>query len=148
MVNKMTNTTKKISKKDNYAAIIAILKVANENGMTLEGYDGITFESLVEFINHEVELLDSKAAAAQKRAAAKKAEGDALRERVFECLTNDPQTISAIVRAIDDPDVSANMVTSRLTQLCGDGRAVKDTVKVPAATEGGKAKTLSAYRLA
>ncbi len=144
----MTNTVKKVTKKDNYAAIVAILNAANENGMELEGYDNITFDSLVEFINHEVELLDNKAAAAQKRAAAKKIEGDALRERVFECLTTEPQTIAAIVKALGDPDVSAQMVTSRLTQLCGVERAVKETVKVPAATEGGKAKNLSGYRLA
>lgn len=143
------NATKKITKKDSYNAIAAILKAADNEGITLD-MDGITYDSLIEFVEHEVELLDNKAVAAKARAAAKKAEGDALREKIYNVLTDDVQTIAEITNALGDPDVSTQMVTARLTQLCSEdvNLAVKETVTVPATAEGGKAKKLSGYRRA
>lgn len=144
----MTNTTKKPTKKANYSAILNIIKVAQEEGLVLEIPD-ITYDSLTEFVDHEIELLDNKAIAAQKRAAAKKVEGDELREKIYNTLSDEEfMTISEIVKALDDPDVSAQMVTARLTQLASPevARVEKNTVNVPASTEGGKAKKLSGYR--
>ena len=143
----MTNTIKKPTKKANYSAILAILDAAEANGLTLEGGE-ITYDSLREFVEHEIELLDNKAAAAAKRAAAKKVEGDALRERIYDVLTDEPMTINDIVKALDDPDVSNQMVTARLTQLASPevNRVAKEQITVPASTEGGKSKKLSAYR--
>lgn len=144
----MSNTVKKPTKKANYSAISKILAVAQENGIALDLGD-ITYESLNEFIEHEVELLDNKAAAAQKRAAAKKVEGDALREKIYGVLSDtDFMTINDIVKALGDEDISAQMVTARLTQLAAPevAKVEKDSITVPAATEGGKSKKLSAYR--
>lgn len=143
----MTNTVKKPTKKANYSAILQILEAA-ESTIALDMGE-ITYDSLREFIEHEVELLDNKAVAAQKRAAAKKVEGDALRERIYNVLSDtEPMTINDIVKALNDEDVSAQMVTARLTQLASPevARVVKETVTVPAATEGGKSKKLSAYK--
>lgn len=143
----MTNTVKKPTKKANYSAILAILNAAQNEGITLDLGD-ITYESLREFVEHEVELLDNKAAAAAKRAAAKKVEGDALREKIYDVLTDEPMTIKDIVDALGDEDISAQMVTARLTQLASPevNRVAKETVTVPASAEGGKSKKLSAYR--
>lgn len=144
----MTNTTKKPTKKANYSAILSIMKVAQEEGLTLEIAD-ISYDSLREFVEHEIELLDNKAVAAQKRAAQKKIEGDELREKIYNALSDDTfMTISEIVAVLNDPDVSAQMVTARLTQLASPevARVEKDTVTVPASTEGGKTKKLSAYK--
>lgn len=143
----MTNKTPKVTKKANYAAIVAILNAAESNGLELDGTE-ITYDSLRDFVDHEVELLDNKAAAAAKRAAAKKVEGDALREKIYDVLTDKPMTINEIVKALDDEDISAQMVTARLTQLASPeaNRVVKETVTVPASGEGGKSKKLSAYR--
>ena len=143
----MTNTIKKPTKKANYAAIVAILNAAESNGLELDGTE-ITYDSLRDFVDHEVELLDNKAAAAAKRAAAKKVEGDALREKIYDVLTDEPMTINEIVKALDDEDISAQMVTARLTQLASPevNRVEKKTVTVPASSEGGKSKKLSAYR--
>lgn len=142
------NATKKITKKDSYNAIAAILKAADNEGITLD-MDGITYDSLIEFVEHEVELLDNKAVAAKARAAAKKAEGDALREKIYNLLTDDVQTIAEITNALGDPDVSTQMVTARLTQLCSESvnLAVKETVSVPSA-DGSKTKKLSGYKRA
>lgn len=139
----MSNTVKKPTKKANYNAILSILSAAEGEGLVLESTE-ITYDSLREFIEHEVELLDNKAAAAAKRAQAKRDEGDALRARILEVMsTEDFMTIPEIVKAIGDEDVSAQMVTARLTQCVKADLAEKDRVSVEVA---GKAKKLSGYR--
>ena len=57
-------------------------------------------------------------------------------------------TIPEIVKALNDDAISPQMVTARLSQLASPevGKVEKDVKAVPAATEGGKAKKLSAYR--
>lgn len=138
--------TKKVTKKEQYNVLLDILKAA-EGTIELEG--DITYASLTEFINHEIELLDNKAAAAQERAAKKKAEGDELREKVLNTLnTEEFMTPDAIVDALDDADITRNMVISRLTQLGekGTNQVEKSEISVPAATEGGKARKAVAYR--
>jgi hypothetical protein len=142
----MNNKAPKITKKANYAAISDILTAAQNAGIELTGE--ITFDSLQEFIAHEQELLDNKAVAAQKRAAQRKVDGDALRDKIYDVLTDEFMTIADIVKALDDEDISAQMVTARLTQLASPevGKVEKDTVTVPAANEGGKSRKVSAYR--
>lgn len=139
----MSNTVKKPTKKANYNAILSILSAAEGEGLVLESTE-ITYDSLREFIEHEVELLDNKAAAAAKRAQAKRDEGDALRARILEVMsTENFMTIPEIVKAIGDEDVSAQMVTARLTQCVKADLAEKDSVSVEVA---GKTKKLSGYR--
>lgn len=141
----MTDTTKKVTKRDNLTMLKNIIDLANDNGFELP--EGYTFEGLTEFIDHELELLESKAAAAQKRAAAKRDEGDLLRERIYEVMSETEfMTISQITNALEDPDVSNQMVTARLKQLNDLGKVTKDTISVPSTVEGGKAKKLSAYK--
>lgn len=141
----MTNTVKKPTKKENLNVIKNIITLADENGFELP--EGFIFEDLVAFVDHELELLESKAAAAQKRAAAKKAEGDALREKIYDVLSEtDFMTINEITAKLNDPDVSPQMVTSRLKPLSDLGRVEKEYRTVPATTEGGKSKKLSTYR--
>lgn len=142
----MSDTVKKPTKKENYNMLLAILAEAEGNGMTLDPEIDITFESLKDFIEHEVELLDNKAAAAAKRAAEKKVAGDELRERIYACLSTDEfKTIKEIEDALGDPDVSAQMITARLTQLASPevSRVEKDTVTVGG---DGKSRKLTAYR--
>lgn len=138
-------TTKKITKRDNYTVIAAILKAAEEQGFGLPA--DMTYEGLNEFVNHEIELLDNKAAAAAKRAADKKVEGDALREKIYEVLTDENMTLAQIVAAMGDSNITPQSITPRLTQLVNLGQAVKDSVTV-AGVDGGKSRKLSAYRKA
>lgn len=137
------SATKKITKKEQYNILLGILDFAENQGASIE----VGFDTLRDFVNHEIELLDGKAAAAQKRAAAKKEEGDALREEVYGVLSdNEYMTIDQIVDALGNPDVTRNMVTSRLTQLGKLDRVEKDTVPVESGAEGGKTRKVSAYR--
>ena len=96
---------------------------------------------LVEFLDHQVELLTSKAEKAKARQAAKKTEGDELRAVVESILTEEAQTIDAIAAQIEGEDVTRAKVTARLTQLVKAGVAVKETM-----TEDKR--KITAYRLA
>lgn len=71
-----------------------------------------------------------KAAKAKERAAAKKAEGDALRATVEGILTDEFQSAQAITDAIDDEEVTKAKVIARLKQLVDTGVAVKEEQKI------------------
>lgn len=124
-------TDKKITKRDNYAAIIAIL--------------GDTNPALVDFCNHEIELLDKKAATAKATAAKKKADGDAITDAVKAVLTDELTTIADITAKIGDENVTTAKTQFRLNALVTNGYAVKEQVTVDGG-EGSKARKLMAYR--
>lgn len=86
-------------------------------------------EEMVAFIDAQVELLAKKADKAKERAAAKKVEGDELREVVQSVLTEELQTIDAIVDKIEGEDVTKAKITARLTQLVKAGLAEKEAIK-------------------
>lgn len=122
----------KVTKKDWYAQIRAVV----------EASDNEQKEGILGFIDHEVELLEAKAAKAAERAASKKADGDELRNAVQAVLTDELQTIDAITAQIEGEDITKAKVTARLTQLVKAGVATKDMVK----TEDSRKVT--AYKLA
>ena len=76
----------RITKKDYYSTILDLVTLAEGNGFGLP--EGMTYDGIAEFVNHEVELLEAKAASAAKRAAAKRAAGDELREMVLNTLSD------------------------------------------------------------
>lgn len=121
----------KVTKKDWYAQIRAVV----------EASDNEQKEGILGFIDHEVELLEAKAAKAAERAASKKADGDKLRNAVQAVLTDELQTIDAITAQIEGEDITKAKVTARLTQLVKAGIATKDMVK----TEDSRKVT--AYKL-
>ena len=98
-------------------------------------------DELVEFIDHQVELIAAKAEKAKERAAKQKAEGDALREAVQAVLTDEFQVIDDIAAQIDGEDITKAKVTARLTQLVKSGIAVKEQTKVDS-------RKVMAYKLA
>lgn len=126
--------TKKVTKKEWYAEIRKVVEAAD-----VENKDGA-----LEFIDNQVKLLEAKAAKAQENAAKKKADGDNLREAVYNVLTTELQTIDQITEqvVIEGEDITRNKVTARLTQLVKADMAVKDTVK----TDDGRKVT--AYKVA
>lgn len=138
----MTNS-KKITKRENLGTLLDIVDKIEAEGIVFENED-MTCDTLHEFINHEIELLDNKAAAAAKRAQAKREDGDALRAHILDLMsTEDFMTIKEIVKAIGDEDVSDQMVTARLTQAVRAGLAEKEVKSVEV---NGKTKKLSCYR--
>ena len=101
------------------------------------------------FCDKEIAALDSKAAKAKERAAAKKAEADVLMGQVEDALTDEFQVIADIATAVADvnADATVSKVTFRLTKLVESGVAEKTQVTIPA-TETTKARKVQAYRLA
>ena len=99
-------------------------------------------ETLVAFCEKEIAAIDAKAEKAKERAAAKRAEGDALREAVQAVLTNEFQTIDEITGKVEGEEVTKAKVTARLTQLVKAEIAEKTDVKNE---ETGK--TVKAYKL-
>lgn len=122
---------KKITKRDYYEMLKEIVLNANVEGAT----------ELVEFIDKQVSLIDSKAEKAKARNAEKKANGDELREAVQSILTDEFQTIDAIVSQIEGEEITKAKITARLTSLVKNGIAEKTDVKDD---EGRK---LKAYKL-
>ena len=101
------------------------------------------------FCDKEIAALDSKAAKAKERAAAKKAEADVLMGQVEDALTDEFQVIADIATAVAgvNADATVSKVTFRLTKLVEAGVAEKTQVTIPA-TETTKARKVQAYRLA
>ena len=122
---------KKITKRDYYEMLKEIVLNANVEGAT----------ELVEFIDKQVSSIDSKAEKAKARNAEKKANGDELREAVQNVLTDEFQTIDAIVSQIEGEEITKAKITARLTSLVKNGIAEKTDVKDD---EGRK---LKAYKL-
>lgn len=123
---------KKITKRENFVEIVAELKAIGR-------------EDLAGVIEHEIELLDNKAAKAKATAAKKKVEGDALRDAVQAVLTDELQTIDAITAQIEGEEVSKSKVQYRLNALVANGLAEKTQITVG---EGEAKRKLMAYRAA
>lgn len=134
-------TTTKITKRDRYTALIAILKSAE-----------VVDSDLVEFCENEIALLDKKATKAKETAAAKKTEVDPLTEAIkgaLAVLADDVYATTPEVTAMvsaGDEDITNAKVSYRLSQLVKAGDAESTDVKIPA-TEGNKARTIKGYRL-
>ena len=124
---------KKITKRDNFNAIIEVLTDAGR-------------EDLADVIKHEIELLDNKAAKAKATAAKKKTEGDALSDAVAAVLTDEYCTIADITeKVVFDGEVSTSKVQYRLNDLVKRGIATKEQVVVG---EGESKRKLMSYCLA
>ena len=129
----------KITKKMYFEAI--------KSAMTT-GETAIDPKLIAEFCDKEIAALDSKAAKAKERAAAKRAEADTLMEVVKAALPVDeflPIADIAEVVAETDPDATVSKVTYRLTKLVEAGIAEKTQISVP--TADGKSRKCQGYRL-
>ena len=130
----MTKTTKR----EMYEAI----KETFETGSCK--FDAAT---VVAFCEKEIASLDSKAAKAKERAAAKKADGDELTELVASALTDEFKVIADIAAAVAETnaDATVSKVTYRLGKLVEAGKAEKTQITIPGG-EGVKARKVQAYR--
>ena len=128
----------KITKREMFEAI----KETFETGSCK--FDAAT---VMAFCDKEIASLDSKAAKAKERAAAKKAEADVLMDQVRDALTGEFQTIADIAAAVAEVNAAATVskVTYRLTKLVEAGDAEKTDVTVPG-VDGAKARKVKAFR--
>lgn len=111
----------RITKKDMYNGIIA----------TLTENFGDEVQEYVEFLEGEIATLDKRAEKEKARRAAKKAEGDDLRDAIEGYIGADPITAGDIAEALADeyPEVTKAKVTYRATQLVKDGKIYKVQIK-------------------
>ena len=123
---------KKVTKRENFEAIIAVLNDAGR-------------EDLAKVVAHEIELLDNKAAKAKAKAAEKKTEGDALRNAVQAVLTDEFCTIADITAKVEGEDITSAKVQFRLNALVNAGIAAKEQITVG---EGDSKRKLMGYKLA
>lgn len=133
-------TTVKITKREKLDTLIAVL----EGTQTLEDVDT---DMLIEFCEHEKDLLDKKAASAKKAAAKKKEEGDELCDAVLAVLTNEFESIPDIAEKVEFEGSTLGKVQNRLNKLAKMGKAVKAQASVDGG-EGVKARKIVVYRIA
>ena len=112
----MTNTSnRKPTKRDRFNTLLAIPAVA-ENA------------ELVEFINHEIELLDKKNTA-ERKPTAKQVENAGFKADILAWMEPDTKYLSADVAkgvpSIIAAGISPNRVTAMLTQLVNDGAVIR-----------------------
>ena len=133
----------KITKREMFEALVAY---ANACDMDMEINDTVvTSADFVAFATKEIEQLDKKAVKAKERAAATRAEGDALTEMVLNVLTADFQTAADVAAQIEDEEATVAKVSYRLGALVKEGKAVKEDIKVD---RDGKKAILKGYKLA
>ena len=126
---------KKITKREKFEMLKEIVRGDINTGMTVEQAE------LVDFLDSQINAIDAKAEKAKARNAEKKANGDELRDVVQTILTDEFQTIDAIVAQVEGEEITKAKVTARLTSLVNNGIAEKADVKDE---EGRK---LKAYKL-
>lgn len=126
---------KKVTKREKFEMLKEIIRGDVNVEMTVEQAE------LIDFLDAQIVAIDTKAEKAKVRNAEKKANGDELRDVVQAILTEEYQTIDAIVAQIEGEDVTKAKVTARLTSLVKNGLAEKEDVKDE---EGRK---LKAYKL-
>ena len=115
-VDTMTNTSnRKPTKRDRFNALLAIPAVAED-------------AELVEFINHEIELLDKKNTA-ERKPTAKQVENAGFKADILAWMEPDTKYLSADVAkgvpSIIAAGISVNRVTAMLTQLMNDGAVIR-----------------------
>ncbi len=126
---------KKITKREKFEMLKEIIRGDVNVEMTVEQAE------LIDFLDAQIVAIDTKAEKAKARNAEKKANGDELRDVVQSVLTNELQTIDAIVAQIEGEEITKAKITARLTSLVKNGIAEKEDVKDE---EGRK---LKAYKL-
>ena len=100
------------------------------------------------FAEKKLAQLDKRSESAKRRAAVKRAEGDALVEAVFTHVGDEAKTRAQITSELvaEGFDVTDAKVGARLTKLVNDGRIAKAKGRV--AGEDGKSKAATLYALA
>ena len=103
---------------------------------------------LVEYAEKRLAQLDKRNESAAKRAAKKRAEGDALSETIYGLLGEEPLNREQIVEKLAEMEIETtpSKVTARMTNLCKEGKVAKTKMKVTG--EDGKSREVTGYILA
>ena len=137
--------TKKITKRENYEALLTLLPEMLSAELIDEEMDA----RLAEFLNKEIENLDKRADKAKEYAKKSKAESDALTEMVYDVLMNEervmtiPEVIEVALAHQADCGATPQKVAYRLNKLVEAGTVTKTTVSVK--EEGKATRKVNAY---
>ena len=113
--------TNKITKRDYFSAIIAL---AEGNELP----NGVTYEGLADFAQHEIDLLDSKRTSTVKKPTKTQVENEGHKATIMEVLINAsvPLTIKEIQsNAPALADFSTSKMSALLSQLIGTDKVEK-----------------------
>ena len=132
----------KITKREMFEALVAYAEATDMEVQV--GETTVTAADFAAFATKEIEQLDKKAVKAKERAAAKRAQGDALMDEVLAVLTSEFQTAAEVAAQIEDEDATVAKISYRLGSLVKSGKAIKEDVKVD---RDGKKAVLKAYKL-
>ena len=138
----------KITKRDNYNTLLALVNDAQSEGMLkAEG----EYERLVQFINHEIELMDKRTEKAKTYAKNKSAKaGDELADMALEALKEigDVATIADIVEVVnknyENAGATSGKLAYRLNKLVEAGLAEKSDVVIK--EEGKGSRKVNGYK--
>lgn len=106
MTNTTSTTSKRMTKRMKFEALLAIPEVA-ENA------------TLAEFIEHELELLDKKNAA-DRKPTKKQVENVGIKADIIEIVQAEPDrlfTVSEVMKSLDAPDLTNQKVSALMRQL-------------------------------
>ena len=84
---------------------------------------------IVGFCGHELELLDRKKYYKSDKPTKRQVENGVLKERIAEVLTDEGQTVTQILGALGQEDLTNQRVSALLRQMIGDGKVAKEMVK-------------------
>lgn len=131
----MSETIRKITKKDNYNALYDLVSNA--------GLDIETEERLHAFIDHEMELMAQRAEKSKNYQKAHRASDDAMTDTIMEVLrdANAPMTVADIVGKVIDS--TPQKVVYRLGKLFKDNSITKETKSVK--VDGSPARKVTFY---
>lgn len=108
--------TKKITKRERYAQLLAIVSDNPE---------------LVEFINHEIELLDRKKSSGERKPSAVQIANEEYKKDILAFMNeNQMYLISELIKEVDSLEGFSNQkVASLMNALVKEGRMTKQEVK-------------------
>lgn len=118
MSNKNIEKVVKITKRERFAELLAIPEVANN-------------QDLVDFINHEVDLLTRKNASGEKKLTANQLENENLKAIIVNSLSTETgMTITEMIKTIPELAEFTNQKVSALTTaLVKDGKVERRVEK-------------------
>ena len=105
-------TNKKLTKKDHFNALLALAEAQND-------------QTLVDFINHELELLTKKNSTERKPTAAQK-ENEGIKAIILAALTTTPTSISDLQKKDAAlAEISNQKISALLRQLIIDNKVIR-----------------------
>lgn len=107
---------KKLTKRDHFTALLALAEVQND-------------QTLVDFINHELDLLAKKNSAERKPTAVQVA-NEGIKTAILSALSETPVTISELQKSAPElAELTNQRISALVRQLVNDGSVVRSEDK-------------------